>query len=300
MLPCILPAGLDDAEPGMRTLALILEYDGSDFSGWQLQPGKRTVHAVVRDAIVRLVGDEEVVVHCSGRTDAGVHARYQVAHFHTKSSYRVDAFRGAVNHFLPRDVALVGVAEVPESFHARRRAVSKTYAYRILNRRQPSALDRLRVWHVVKPLDMEAMRAAARHLTGRHDFVSFQGPRAEVRTTVRTVHAVGFERQGDEIVFRIAGDGFLKQMVRNVIGTLVEVGLGQRSPEDIPGIISACRRSAAGMTAPPQGLYLERVYYPEPFESMLRDGLVFQGEGTVLCGTEGDFYNPHVHRGDAD
>lgn len=278
----------------MRTLGFIFEYEGTNFSGWQIQPGERTVHGEIRLALQAMLRpDETPIVHCSGRTDAGVHARYQVAHFHTDSSLSLEKIRGGLTHFLPRDIALLGVSEMAETFHARHDSLAKTYHYRILNRRQRSALDRLRTWYFPLPLDVERMEEAAAHLVGRHDFLSFQGRRGEAKETVRTVFAVGFERMGDELIFRISGDGFLKQMVRNVVGTLVEVGQGRRKPEDMAEIIAACDRRVAGQTAPPEGLYLERVYYTEPHESVLRAGLSFRGEPCALATEADPFYDPH-------
>ncbi len=281
----------------MRNLGLILEYDGAAFSGWQLQPGRRTVHDEVRRALQRLTGSAEPpVVHCSGRTDAGVHAMFQVGNVELETDLPLDALRGGVNHHLPRDIALLGIAEMPAEFHARRSALSKTYCYRILNRRQRTALDRGRVWHVVAPLDLEAMIEAATALAGRHDFASFQATNTEVEETVRTIFRVGWQAVGDELHFRIAGEGFLKYMVRNIVGTLVEVGLGKRSAAEMAAVIQACDRRRAGQTAPPDGLYLERVYYAGPHEALLREGLRFRGRSTWLD-ERPDFHRPGAEGG---
>lgn len=261
----------------MRTLALILEYDGAAFSGWQLQPGERTVHLEVRKALSTILREDGPVVHCSGRTDAGVHALYQVAHFETENPIDAHKLRGSLNGLLPHDVSARGVAEMSADFHARRSATSKTYLYRILNRRPPPALTRGRVWHVPKPLDAGAMRAAAQHLLGEHDFASFEGPNSQAKGTVRTIYSVDVAPAHDELELRVNGNGFLKHMVRNLAGTLVEVGLGKRAPDDLRTIVDARDRRAAGQTAPPQGLFLERVYYPEPYETALRRSLAWQG-----------------------
>jgi tRNA pseudouridine38-40 synthase len=262
----------------LRNIGFIFEYDGTDFSGWQLQPGQRTVHLEVRKVLETVLQHPEVVVHCSGRTDAGVHALYQVAHIETENPLPTERIRGALNAMLPRDIAVLAVSEMPEGFHARRSAASKTYFYRILNRRQRSALDRLRAWHVMPRLDLEAMAEAARHLVGEQDFKSFEGHLSEAKTTVRNIFDVTLRREEDELHLRVTGNGFLKHMVRNLAGTLVEVGLGKRKAADMRTILDAKDRRAAGQTAPPHPLFLERVYYPEPYESALRAGLTFRGE----------------------
>lgn len=257
----------------MRTLGFILEYDGTNFSGWQLQPGERTVHLEVRKALSIILREEGPVVHCSGRTDAGVHALYQVAHIETENPIVTERLRGSLNGLLPHDVSALAVAELPAGFHARRSAHSKTYLYRILNRRPPPAVDRGRVWHVPKPIDVVAMADAAQHLLGHQDFASFEGPNSQAKGTVRNILAVDVRRVDAEIEFRVTGDGFLKHMVRNIAGTLVEIGLGKAKPAAMRPIIDAKDRRAAGQTAPPQALFLERVYYPEPYESLLATAL---------------------------
>jgi tRNA pseudouridine38-40 synthase len=265
----------------MRTIAFIIEYDGTAFSGWQLQVAQRTVHLEMRNVLSTVLQEPAVVVHCSGRTDAGVHALYQVAHIETVNPIALDRLRGALQSMLPRDVAVLGVAEMPAGFHARRSAEKKTYLFRILNRRARTALDDKRVWHVTPRLDLVAMQAASAALPGKQDFASFEGHNSEALHTVRTILAVAWARAGDELHLRVTGDGFLKHMVRNIAGTLVEIGLGKRAPEDMRRIIDALDRTAAGQTAPPQGLYLERVYYPEPYESVLRAGLKFRDEPMI-------------------
>jgi tRNA pseudouridine38-40 synthase len=241
------------------------------------------VHVEVRKVLQRILNlQEPPVLHCSGRTDAGVHARFQVAHFITDTQLGIEKLRGGMGKLLPRDIALLSLNEMPADFHARRKATSKTYLYRILNRRQSAALDRERVLHIVPRLDVDAMREAAQHLVGKHDFASFEGRLSAIITTVRTMFSATVDPVGDEIHFRITGDGFLKYMVRNIVGTLVEIGLGKRSAASMLDIRTKVDRAAAGMTAPPHGLYLERVRYPEPYESILREGFVFMGERNEL------------------
>lgn len=265
----------------MRNLGFIFEYDGSDFSGWQYQPHRRTVHREVRAALSKIL-QEEIVIHCSGRTDAGVHARYQPAHAKTKNPIALDKLRGGLDSLLPADISLLAVSEMDAEFHARHSAESKTYSYHILNRRQRSALNRLRALHVIPPLDTKAMQTAADTLIGTHDFASFEGRLSEVKTTVRTIFKAEIKRHGDDVTFTISGSGFLKYMVRNITGTLVEIGLGKRPPAGMAAIVARQDRRAAGATAPPQGLFLERVVYAEPFESQLRAGLRFRGEKNAL------------------
>ena len=265
----------------MRTIAFIFEYDGTAFAGWQLQVEQRTVHLEIRRVLETVLRQPGVVVHCSGRTDAGVHALYQVAHIETESALDLEKLRGSLQAMLPRDIAVLAVSDMPAGFHARRSAEKKTYLYRILNRRPRTALDDMRVWHVVPRLDVAAMQTASLALLGKQDFASFEGHLSQAKHTVRTILDVQWNAAGDELHLRVTGDGFLKHMVRNIAGTLVEIGLGKRAPAGMRSIIDARDRTQAGRTAPPQGLYLERVVYPEPFESALRAGLRFRDEPPI-------------------
>ncbi len=244
----------------MRTLKLILEYDGTNYCGWQVQGTDPTIQGVLEQALAKVL-DGPVRVNGAGRTDAGVHALGQVASFQTASRIPCDALQRALNSLLPRDVVVHAVQDVPADFHARYSALGKVYEYHILNRPLPSALRRRYVWHVPGPLDLDAMGTAAASLRGRHDFSSFRGAGSEVRTSERTLTEASLAREGDEIVLTFTADGFLRHMVRNIVGTLVEVGRRRRTPGEIVGILAARDRRAAGMTAPPQGLYLVRVLY---------------------------------------
>jgi tRNA pseudouridine38-40 synthase len=244
----------------MRTLKLVLEYDGFDYCGWQVQPDTPTIQGVLEQALAKVLG-ERIRVNGAGRTDAKVHAWGQVASFRCTSQLPVGALLRALNSTLPKDVAVHEVQETPADFHARFSASGKVYAYRILNRPVHSPLRLRYVWYVPQPLDVPAMMLAGIALQGTHDFAAFQAAGSEVHTTARTLTELSISRDGDEIILRCAANGFLRHMVRNIVGTLVEVGRGARSPADVRRILEARDRRLAGITAPPQGLYLVQVLY---------------------------------------
>lgn len=252
----------------LRTIRLCLAYDGSFFHGWQVQPGQLTVQQTLTDAIASITG-ERVVVHGSGRTDAGVHALGQIAHFHLRSHLPAANLQRALNTSLPASVRVLAAADVPSDFHARHDARGKLYRYRIF--RDPVCPPFLHhfVYHHPYPLLESAMSAAAPAWLGRHDFRSFAAtPSRGVSPpafTVRTIRSSRLWRQGPELIFEVEGDGFLHHMVRNLVGFLLEVGRGVRRGDEIPAVLSARSRSAAGPTAPACGLYLVRVdYEPTP------------------------------------
>jgi tRNA pseudouridine38-40 synthase len=245
----------------MRTLKLVLEYDGSNYCGWQVQEDEPTIQGVLEQALAKIVG-ERVRVHGAGRTDAKVHALGQVVSVRLASGLPPEVLQRALNSLLPRDVVVHQAEDAPEDFHARYSALGKTYVYRILNRPVRSPLRLRYVWHVPRPLDVEAMTEAAASLLGSHDFSSFRASGSEVRTSERTIMALTLDREGDEIVLHSTANGFLRHMVRTIVGTLVEVGHGQRTPPEVKRILAARDRHLAGMTAPPQGLYLVQVLYP--------------------------------------
>jgi tRNA pseudouridine38-40 synthase len=245
----------------MRTLKLVLEYDGSNYCGWQAQSDAPTIQGVLEQALAKILG-ERVRVSGAGRTDAQVHALGQVASFRSASHLPVEALHRGLNSLLPRDVAIREVQDAPADFHARFSALGKVYAYRILNRPVRSPLRLRYVWHVPQPLDLLTMAVAASYLRGTHDFASFQAAGSGVKTTERTLTELTVTRDGEEVVVRITAKGFLRHMVRNIVGTLVEVGRGARPPTDVKQILEACDRRLAGVTAPPQGLYLVEVLYP--------------------------------------
>jgi tRNA pseudouridine38-40 synthase len=248
---------LDD----IRTLKVVLEYDGFDYYGWQVQDEVPTIQGMIEVAVEKILG-ARVRVHGAGRTDAKVHALGQVASFRCSSDLPTPALQRALNSFLPRDVVVHDVQDVPANFHARFSALGKVYAYRILNRPVRAPLRLRHVWHIPQPLDIPTMALAGACLQGTHDFTSFQATGSAVKTTERTVTELTVSQEGDEVVISCAADGFLRHMVRNIVGTLVEVGCGARRPADIMHLLAARDRRLAGVTAPAHGLYLVQVLYP--------------------------------------
>jgi len=244
----------------MRNIKCIVAYDGTDFRGYQRQGRLRTVQAEL-EAAAAIILRETAKIAASGRTDAGVHARGQVINFLTGCSIPVARIPHAFNSALPPDIVLLGAEEVPADFHARIRAKRKTYCYQFYRGPFPSPFYRHYAYHVPEALDWAAMETAAQHLIGQHDFTSFRASGSTVRSNVRTVFAAGLTPAGETVDFRIAADGFLYNMVRIIVGTLLEIGRGKLEPETMAAIITARDRAAAGPTAPPHGLYLERVEY---------------------------------------
>ena len=250
----------------LRNLKLTLSYDGSDFSGWQVQPDASTIQGTLASAIGRLTG-ENVLPQGSGRTDAGVHALAQVATFSTASPIPVENFLKALNDILSPSIRVLEVKEVSADFHARKSARAKTYRYRICRAAICSPFLARYVWHFPYPLDENAMSNAAAAIVGEHDFTSFaavdpeRGQENNEVSNVRTIFSSRFERQNDEFVYTVRGSGFLHHMVRNLVGTLILVGKGTLQPQDIASILAARNRSAAGATAPASGLFLVSVEY---------------------------------------
>lgn len=247
----------------MRNIKLTIEFDGTAYHGWQSQINAVTVQDTVTAAIKTLTG-EDCSLCGSSRTDAGVHALGYVCNFFTQSAIPADKFAFALNTLLPEDIVIKGSQEVSENFHARFSAKGKTYRYLICNSVFPSALLRKRVYHVYYPLDITAMQAAADHFVGTYDFIAFSAVGGTVKTTVRTITAAAVLRQNPDnnlIALNITGDGFLYNMVRIIAGTLIEVGIGNLKPGDIPELISGRDRRKAGRTAPAHGLYLVEVFY---------------------------------------
>lgn len=244
----------------MPNFKVVLEYDGTHYHGWQVQPGLHTIQAELEAAIAK-VSQHSVSVTGAGRTDAGVHALGQVANFSTAASLTDNDWLRALNGLLPDDIAILSVQLMPEGFHSRFAAKSKLYRYRILNRPVRTAMDRDRVWHYSHPLNLRAMHEAAEVLLGSHDFSSFQGSPTDTENPSCRVTRLELTRGGSELTVEIEADRFLKQMVRNIVGTLVEVGRGKIQAGDMKHILAARDRTKAGPTAPPQGLYLVRVDY---------------------------------------
>lgn len=245
---------------GPRNLRLDLEYDGTRYHGWQRQTNALTLQETIETALARLTG-EEVHLIGSGRTDAGVHAKGQVANFHTHSTLPLRAFVQGLNSLLPPDIAVLTAAEVSWEFHARKSARAKTYEYRILNRPVRSPLSLRYAWQVAPPLALAAMEEAAGALVGEHDFAAFQASGSSVRTTRRRVMEAGWRRNGECLIFRITATGFLRGMVRSLVGTMVQIGLGKRSVGDLAQLLIRPERRRVGPTAPPQGLFLVEVTY---------------------------------------
>ncbi len=247
-----------------RTIKLVLAYDGTDFAGWQSQLKQRTVQDTLEAALAKITG-QFTRVFASGRTDAGVHALAQVVTFDTESAHEPEVFKRALNAELPRDLAVLSVEDAPLGFNARRDAKRKRYRYLVHDGTVRDVFNLRWAWHIYKPLDVATMSRGAQSLVGEHDFASFQTSGSERETTVRTVFDLTIERltaaDGNLIRFEIEADGFLYNMVRNVVGTLVVIGDGKRPPSWIENVLTARNRRAAGPTAPAHGLFLVRVTY---------------------------------------
>jgi tRNA pseudouridine38-40 synthase len=258
----VLSAGFDFC---MRNIKLVLAYDGTEFSGWQVQPDAATVQGTLASAIGRITG-EKVLPQGSGRTDAGVHALAQVATFQTESVVPAANFLIALNDVLPASIRVLEAAEVPAEFHPRKSARAKTYRYRIYREAICPPFLANYVWHYPYPLDEEAMQEAAPLIEGEHDFTSFAAVDAERGkdgnvSNVRKVFSSLWRKEADEFIYEVRGSGFLHHMVRNLVGTFLLVGKGALKPQDVITILEAKSRSAAGATAPASGLYLVNVEY---------------------------------------
>jgi tRNA pseudouridine38-40 synthase len=250
----------------MRILKLIVEYDGTDYVGWQRQPEGLSIQGLLEDALAAFEG-APVTVHGAGRTDAGVHALGQVASVAVTAAHDTNAIQRGLNAVLPLDVRVTGVTDAPEGFHARFSALAKVYEYRIVNASFVSAFQHRYAWHVPGRLDASRMHDVAAALVGTHDFAAFQGTGTTVHSTVRTIHRLawrdggGFDRP---LALEIEGDGFLRHMIRNIVGTLVEVGSGRWPVDRMAEIMASRDRMRAGPTAPPAGLFLAAVKYRRP------------------------------------
>ena len=245
------------------SLKLTLAYDGTNYVGWQRQSNGVSIQQVVEEALAPLAGGMTSVVG-AGRTDAGVHALGQVASANLESDHSAATIQRAMNARLPADVRVTDAADAPLGFHARFHAVGKTYRYRLVTGGFVSPFDRWFVWHAPGRRDVDAMHRAAAHLVGRHDFASFQAMGTPVRDTIRTIHRLEIADCEGELVIDVDGDGFLRHMVRAIVGTLADVGAGARSPESMADIVAARTRAAAGDTAPACGLTLVAVRYSIP------------------------------------
>ena len=244
----------------MRNLRLDICYDGTRYRGWQRLPGKDdTIQGKLETALSRIL-NESIEISGSGRTDAGVHARGQVANFHCESCMTALEILENLRRYLPEDIGIYSCKEVSPRFHARLNAKEKTYRYRIWNSEKPCVFERRFVAIMPEKLNISAMEQAAGYLLGEHDFSAFCGNAKMKKSTVRFIRSLDISRQGEEVHITVTGNGFLHNMVRILVGTLVEVGRGERSAESIPDLFGG-KRADAGFLAPPQGLCLQEVYY---------------------------------------
>ena len=244
----------------MRNLRLDICYDGTRYRGWQRLPGKDdTIQGKIETALTRILG-EPIEISGSGRTDAGVHARGQVANFHCESDMKAGEILENLRRYLPEDIGIYSCRDVSPRFHARLNAKEKTYRYRIWNSEMPCVFDRRFVTVLPEGLNLEAMEKAAGYFVGEHDFSAFCGNPKFKKTTVRYIRSLEVKRCGEEIQITVTGNGFLHNMVRIIVGTLIEVGRGERNADSIPGLFGG-KRAEAGYLVPGQGLCLMEVYY---------------------------------------
>jgi len=243
-----------------RNIKLIIEYDGTNYQGWQRQKNVPTIQKAIEDAISYMT-HEKIKVIAAGRTDSGVHALNQVANFRTHSKIPVGGFVKGLNSLLPPDIVIKDASDVPMGFHARYSCKAKTYDYYIVNGTTPSAIHRNYSWFVPQILRLAPMRRCLKFIIGKHDFSSFQAAGSSIKDSIREIYDAKLKKQNDLICLSIEADGFLRHMVRNIVGTLVDVGTGKKSPSDFAAILASKNRALAGVTAPPQGLFLREVRY---------------------------------------
>jgi len=245
----------------MPRYKLIVEYDGAPFAGWQIQADQLTVQGVLTAAVEALSG-ERALVQGAGRTDAGVHARGQVAHVDLGKEWDADTVRDALNaHLRPYPVAVLSAEQVADDFNARTSAIKRRYLYRIINRRADLTLEAGRAWRVARPIDSAAMHAAAQHLVGRHDFTTFRSTECQAKSPLKTLDVLSVARDGDEVNVTAIARSFLHNQVRSMVGSLVAVGEGKWRSDDLAKALAARDRTACGTVAPPDGLYLMEVEY---------------------------------------
>lgn len=245
----------------MRNIKCIVTYEGTRYQGWQRQESSdNTIQGKLEQLISRMCA-EKIEIQGSGRTDAGVHALGQVINFHTHSEMKVQEMLTYMNQYLPEDIAVVEIEEVSERFHSRLNAKGKQYSYRVWNSSVPNVFWRRFAHTVEQPLDVEAMKKAAGYLLGEHDFKSFTSTKKGKKSTVRNIKSIDIVQDGNMLTFTFKGNGFLYHMIRILVGTLLEVGLGDRSAESIPQTIAAKDREQAGALVPGKGLVLEQVFY---------------------------------------
>lgn len=246
----------------MRNFKIILQYEGTRYQGWQRQDSTgNTIQGKLEAILGKMTGLGFVQVDGSGRTDSGVHALGQVANFKIDTEMTKEQVMDYINQYLPEDIGVISISEVPERFHSRLNAKGKTYRYRIWNSTIPCVFERKYVYVLAERLDMDAMKKAASYFAGKHDFKAFTSNKKSKKSTVRTIESITIERSGNELVLTYHGDGFLYHMVRILTGTLIEVGLGKRSPDSIPELLEHGTRDMAGELAPAKGLCLVEVRY---------------------------------------
>ncbi|MPQ33677.1 tRNA pseudouridine(38-40) synthase TruA [Clostridium estertheticum] len=244
----------------MRNIKIIIEYDGTNYSGWQRQNNVMTIQEKIESAIEELTG-EKTQITGSSRTDAGVHANGYTGNFYTNSKIVIEKFTGAINSKLPRDIVILQSFEVPYEFHSRYNSMGKMYSYTIINRRQAVAVGRDYIYHHKQILDVEAMQIGAQYFMGTHDFSAFKNLGSSAKTSVRTISRLDIVKNEEIIKIYIAADGFLYNMVRIIVGALIRVGEGKIKPSEIKDIIESKQRSKAGKSVPANGLCLEEVFY---------------------------------------
>lgn len=244
----------------MRNIKLTIEYDGKKFGGWQKQPNELNIQGEIEQAIKQITG-EDVELNASGRTDSGVHALGQVANFKTNSNLDIEKFAVAINSKLKKSIVIKKAEEVPENFHARYNCKGKKYRYIINNSYQGTAIYRDLEYHIPQKLDIEKMQEGIKFFEGKHDFKGFKASGTSGKSTIREIYKAEVKQEGERIIIELTGNGFMYNMVRIISGTIVDVGLGKISPNQIPDIINAKDRTRAGKTLPASGLYLVEVYY---------------------------------------
>lgn len=247
-------------EENMRNIKLIIQYDGMNYHGWQIQENAITIQEVLENALNKLIGVKPRISGC-GRTDTGVHAKAYVCSFKTKTSIPSNKLPYALNRFLPDDIVCIEACDMENDFDAHKSAIGKTYSYVILNSKYPDVFYKNRAWHYRYDLDVDKMKKAAKYFLGTHDFLGFAASGFTVQTTVRTIHSIEITQNDNLITIDVSGNGFLYNMVRIIAGTLVFVGNGKIDAEKIPEIIDSKDRKRAGITAPACGLYLKEVFY---------------------------------------
>ncbi len=245
----------------MCNYKIILQYEGTRYQGWQRQEGNDNTIQGKLETLLTKMCKEPVTIQASGRTDAGVHALSQVANFHSSMDMECGVVMEYMNRYLPEDIGVIQVQKVPERFHSRLNAKAKTYRYRVMTGNIPHVFERRYVYEHPQKLNLEPMKKAASLLCGTHDFKAFTSTKKGKKSTVRSVNAIDIEQNGDEYIFTYTGDGFLYHMVRIITGTLLEVGEGKRSCQEIPGILESGKRENAGFLVPAKGLTLVEVYY---------------------------------------